>query len=1074
MGVVDLTIHQMIERYSAQVPHHTALIEDDSPYCYGDLNNKANQLAHYLKQFDLKPDDIIAVALDGSAQLIITIVAILKSGCAYLPLDANHPQERLHYILDDTRTPIVITRAKSKDQFNGFKGHLLLLDHIWHEINMLPIENPAVSVNANHLAYVIYTSGSTGQPKGVLVEHMSVVNYINWFSEYSQCRPQDRIDFSSSIIFDMAVTTTITALALGLQVVICNHAIKKNVAQYLLHLQQNKINIIKITPSYFKAFIQEALNQCIPLFDLKTIILGGEILHTKECATWLKAYPKQQLFNEYGPTETTVAVTAYAVNRHNVVALNPIVPIGTPGLNIECLLLDRGMQPVTFGEIGELYVSGQCLARGYQNLPELTEKHFVHLSLTSSSVKWYRTGDLCRILPDGNIEFIKRVDDQIKIRGYRIEPSEISACLITHPSIKDACVIAHQNQSCDHQLIAYYILHDDKNNVSHQSIRNFLQQKLADYMIPAVFMKLIAFPLTTNGKLDKLALPKPIFIKNNKQVHEPLEQQLIKIWEKAFQLNSIGIDHNFFELGGHSLIASRILVEVENQLGKKLHLDSLYKAPTVRELAKVLITAENSTDETLLPVNIINNSVNSLGDFQFIFWLAHFFEPKVKSLNIIARRRFAGWLDKEILRQAFTWVMKKHNILSCQISKVFPIYTKKELPISIQSHDMTISSDTEVHSILLKGLDELINLKLWKNNKPLIAVKLFLLQENISELQISVSHVVFDDASEDILFNELSQAYLYYQKNQSLPSLVHDIQYNNYVHYEQNKLNQQLQRDINFWQAYLQDTNLITIAKDDIIHNMKNVAYSTYFDVSDEWIKNSHRICANTSVSLTELIVAATTLSFKKAVGSVNNNVYINIVRSVRNNDVYDKMIGCFLRLDPIKVNLSTHLNLIELAQSIQESRLITEPFQSCSGMVKLACLDRTYRKKFIQHAFIRIATIVYCRLFRKFKLNPTVLAMYGRLRALRTKNQFLININLLNNFVSPSKNTQLFGYDIEETDTHEYDLSTINNVIDICFLHNASANQTHLVVSGNLRPSFRQRVGAEIIRQISHYQHQG
>lgn len=1059
-----LTIHQLVENQAEQWPGHIAILDAHSSYDYNSLNRKANQIAHHLLSFAPVPDNLIAIAVEPSPQLIIGIVAILKAGCGYLPLDAKQPADRLQYILEDTKAPILITQSHLKERFSGYSGHIILIDQIWNELTQ-PESNPNCPVKPENLAYTIYTSGSTGKPKGVLIEHKSVVNYIKWFNEYSRCQPQDRIDFSSSIIFDMAVTTTITALASGLQVVICPDEIKKNITQYLFHLKKNKINIIKLTPSYFKVLIQEAKNKPVALPDLTSIILGGEVLFTKECTLWLGLYPKHALYNEYGPTEATVAVSQYKVTKENLPSLGMIVPIGKPGENVHCIVLNDNGQPVIPGELGELHIGGICLARGYLNQPELTAKQFIH----EAQERLYKTGDLCRCLPDGNIELIKRVDDQVKIRGYRIEPAEIAACLTSHPLVQESIVIARENPWGDTQLIAYYIPQNKEKAPGKNELRAYLQGKLADYMIPTSLIMLQEFPLNENGKLDKKALPEPVFNNEIVMPQTRIERQLIDIWRKEFHLQNIGTKSNFFELGGHSLTAIRIMSEIEKNLGKKIELKDLYNAPTIGELAKIIKTASNSHHE-IEPEMASYKNINRipLGDFQFTFWVSNLFEPKIRKLNIIARRRVAGKLDIQALTLALEWVFKKHEILTCEIGERIPaLYLNKEIKYRINENDLTNCGDTETEEKLSASMDELINKTLWQKNRPLIAVRLFALKNNMSELQISVSHMSFDDASEEILFSDLSAAYLHFKNDFEFPTLMNHAQYKDYIFYERNHLNKNLERDIKFWEEYFHDTTLVTLPEKEVLHDMQNIPYSTYLDIPTEIIEDAHQICTIASVSFTDLFCAAITLVLKNSIEKNNDNIFINIIRSIRDNEIHDNMIGCFLRLDPIKVKLDTHLNLIELAKSIQQSRIDTEPYQACSGMVKAACLDKSYRKKPVQNFLIRWLTKIYCKLFSNLDLNEKMLAMYGRLNSLRTKQQFLININLLNNFISPKGDSTLFGHRLEEIKNHEYDLAKFDNVLDICVFRNKSMDQVYLAISGNLQPAFRQSLGEKIIEMI-------
>lgn len=1052
-----LTIHEAISFYSERYPEAHAVLDGDKRYSYCELNQKANQLAHYLLQFNLQPETLIAMALPRSADLIITLLAILKTGCAYLPLDANHPKKRLAYILADTKSPLLITVSTAMGSFTNFTGKILLLDQLHDVLAKESMQNPKITVQPQHLAYVIYTSGSSGSPKGVLIEHQSVLHYAKWFGNYSAVALNDRIDFSSNIIFDTAVTPTLTALMLGLEIIICTDNIKKEVGNYLHHLKQLKINVIKITPSYFKILIQEAKQHTIALPDLKSIILGGESLQSKDCLDWLTLYPKHTLFNEYGPTEATVAISQFKVTLDNIFKLGINVPIGKITDLYVCI------------EAGELYIEGIPLARGYLNQKELTAEKFVLDERTQK--RRYKTGDLCRFLPNGDIEYIGRMDEQVKIRGFRIEPGEVATMLAMHPKIREVHVKADTNLNDEKQLIAYYI---PKTKVipSSQELRDYLQQRLADYMIPAMFIKLDQFPLTENGKIDNKAL---LLKRENHGGNTPKTalEQLLAIWQKEFYPQSVDLESHFFELGGHSLIAARILVKIEEIFGKRIRLEDLYQFPTIRQLSAVIKEAEESHQElTTKYEKIDEKSILPLSDFQLMFWISGIFESKVKKINIIARRRIRGELDRQAFLAALTWVSARHEILSYRISTFFPgQYEKKRHGLQFIEKNISNLDDEKEEETLLASLDELNQHARWYKHMLLMIVKLFYLKNHQTELQICLPHSIFDDASEQVIFNDLSQAYLYYKTIGKLPPDYLPAQYKNYVLYERNHLNQHLERDICFWQSYLQDTALLRLPKNEIIKKMGKKSYSNYINVASSVVKKAQQICMKSSVSITDLLCAAVTLALKRVAEHLNNKIYINIIRSVRDHDIHEKMIGCFLRLDPIKVDVKTSLNLIALAKEIQKSRIETEAYQSCSGMIKLACLNHVYRKQFIRQFFLDAFFNLYYYMFRKFKLNLTMLMMYGRLSALRTKDQFLVEINMLNNFISSHQDLNLFGFKLERTRLHKHDLLNIDNVLDISFMRNETLDQTYLVISSNLKEDFRKRIGYEIMNVIACYE---
>lgn len=460
-----------------------------------------------------------------------------------------------------------------------------------------------------------------------------------------------------------------------------------------------------------------------------------------------------------------------------------------------------------------------------------------------------------------------------------------------------------------------------------------------------------------------------------------------------------------------------------------------------------------------------------LSDFQFLFWISSIFEPKVKKLNIITRRRISGKLDISALTFAFESLFEKHEILKYRISSLFPTqYLEKNNRFHIFEKDLSEYSDADRESELSSSLVELHHRNLWKKHTPWVAAKLYHLKNEVSELQICIPHIAFDDASDEILFSELSDAYLFFTRGVKQHTSLEQAQYKDYVTHERTYLNQHIQKDINFWHEYLHDASLVTLPSTEIIDHMKknNVSYSTYLELSNDVLKNVEIICSDYRVSITDILCASIALALKETVSSLNaNKIFINIVRSTRDNDAFDKMIGCFIRLDPIKVDINTHCNLPQLSKSIQQSRIETEQYQACSSMVKLACLDKSYRNKFFRNYFIKLISTIYSALFKKLRLNPQMLAMYGRINSLRTKQRFFINVNILNNFISPTPDKHLFGFKTIKTKTYQRDLSNIDNVLDICLFKNESIDKAYMVISGNLKESFRNQLGNEIIKMI-------
>ena len=1080
MDIQD-TIHGLFEKQVAQTPDKIAIIYERQTVNYLEVNERANQLAHYLLQKGVKAESKVAICMERSVDLLSVIIGILKSGAAYVPLDSLHPESRLLFTLEDNQSPIVVTTSDLKEKFNHYKGPLIVLDHDEQQISIQPNHNPDTGTTPEQLAYIIYTSGSTGKPKGALIEHRAVVNYCRWFSDYCNCQSHQSIDFSSNYIFDMAVTTSIVPLTQGLTLVICNDDTKKGVRQYLRFLDQYKVEIIKVTPSYFKVLLHEVRSNPINLTHLKSIILGGEHLLTADCKAWLSIYPNHVLFNEYGPTEATVAVSQFKVSHNEKAALGTNIPIGKPGPNMHWYILDANSKFTPEGEIGELYIGGICLARGYLNQAELTEQKFVKDPFSQvHGARLYKTGDLCRQLPDGMVEYIGRIDSQVKIRGFRVELGEIEQCLANHPVIKDVVVLTHQDE-LDTKLIAYYIPNDPKIAPNVSDIQLFSKANLPDYMIPTAFVRINTFPLTANGKLDKQALPIPRFTTNQHYLAPTtgLEKTLAEIWSEGLGLTLIGIEDNFFELGGHSLSAARIISKINSTLGKDITIREFYEAPTIKQLLTVIYDEKNLNQESIIsdasPYS--DNSLLPLSDFQLLLWLSNTFEPKAKKLNIFARRRMHGHLDNAALLFAFNAVFKKHEILFYQVLRFRPAQKlQKNLPFEVPEKNLTSLSIAEGETLLDASAKELINYFPWAKDKPMVIAKLFHLRDNETELQVSMPHIISDDISPDILFSDLSAFYLLYKNELTLDAIKPNKGYRDYQFNEQQYAQARKTKDILFWENYLNDACLFPFPPEQVIKDMSSagIPYSTYTEIPEHGLKNLQQICAENYVSISDGLCAALGLALVNCCdnyGDESKNILMDIVKSTRGNQMYDDTIGCFLNLEPIKVALSTQSDLIGLAKQIHRSTIHTAPYQRCSSIVKLACISTLRQNKnIVKKHLISSLIYLYTKLIRTPKLDRDTLTLCERLITLKKTNNFVVNVNVHKSFVSGIKRpklSELFGLKPKKIKNQQLDLLEIDRVIEVCLLRDDYRNTPYIVISANLNPSFRERIAKEMIRII-------
>lgn len=1079
MELTGNLIHECFELQVKNNPDAIAVLFEGSSLSYYELNKKANQLACHLLKMGIKPEEQVALCMERCLDMLVVIMAILKAGGAYVPLDPTHPEERLLAALNGNAA-ILITKSRLREKFSLYQGESIFLDLAAGEIEKHPDTNPQLSLAAENLAYIIYTSGSTGKPKGVLIEHKSVLNYCRWFVDYCACKAQQRIDFSANYIFDMMVTNTLIPLMSGLTIVIADDETKKDPAIYLEFIRKNKINLIKMTPGYFKLILNSAQHSDLALPQLQTVVLGGESLSAADCESWLSLFPQQLLINEYGPTETTVGVSLYQVPRQTKIKNSAAqVPIGIPGDNISFYLLDADRKPVLCGETGELYIGGACLARGYLNQENLTCERFINNPFETG--KLYKTGDLCRQLADGLYEHIGRIDQQIKIRGYRIEMGEIEKRLNEHPQIREAIVIARKTRQDEKQLLAYYIASAADSDLSTEELRKFLGVFLPVYMIPAAFVKIDKFPLTDNGKLDREALPVPKFASSRPYLASStvLERKLAKLWSEELEVDVIGMNDDFFELGGHSLAAARIIAQIKQLFGKDIALKDFYKAPCIAKLAVLIKSTAKSRKITPVLANSVK--ILPLSDFQLLLWLANTFAPGIQKLNVAERKRFRGKLDLAALRWAFSSLFKRHEILNYRILKHKPAQCLSEnLPGKLTEENLEHLSEEACEQVLTNSFDALIHHYPWHKNSPLLLGKLFYLKEDIIELQLSMPHFIADNYSPQILFADLSRLYLHAKKQPEQAAenvFPAPAQYKDHLFQEQQVIQTNLERDFAFWEEYLKDAELFSFPPEKLVKNMAadKLAYSSYTEIPEQNLRGLQYYCASMQVNINDVLCAALSLALincSDGYEGTPQKFILNIVKSTRDNQLYDNTPGCFLRIEPIKIDLTKTLSIRDLAWQVHQSKLETAHCQQSSGIMKLACINPKFtRKNKIRDNLISFFTHAYTRIFPELMLHHKLSDFCARLASFNKRSEFMINIDIAGNFMFNDKRKNeknLFELATQKVPVYHYDLLQVDYVLDVYFLRDS--NQIPwLVISGNLAPEFRKKIAREIIKIIQH-----
>jgi surfactin family lipopeptide synthetase A len=602
-------VHQIIEAQVKKYPDRTAVEFGDKYLSYKELDERANQVANYLIKLGIGPDMMVGICIERSIEMVVGLLGILKAGAAYVPLDSSYPLERLAFMMEDTDLPVLLTQKNLADKLPKTKSKVILLDDKAETILLESKGTAASEVNSSNLAYVIYTSGSTGKPKGVLMMHRALTNLLHWQLDGQEFRRDLRTLQFTTLSFDVAFQEIFSTWYSGGTLVLMKEEERQDLSKVLRIIKEKKVDRI------FLPFA--ALQQLAELFaasdenslSLKEVITAGEQLqNTPAIINFFSKLNDFNFVNHYGPSESHV-VTSYTLSK-NPQKWMQFPPIGKPIFNTKIYILDTYLNPVPVGIPGELYIGGISLARGYHNRPELTEERFINSPFSDNNdEKLYKTGDLARFLPDGNIEYLGRFDKQVKLRGFRVELGEVESVLNSHPDIAEALTEIKELSVGDKRLVAYLRV-DGKNEPSIDSLRNYLKLKLPEYMVPSFFVFLEKWPLTLSGKIDRKALPVPAEMQSEREVDFPLpandiEKKLAEIWEDTLSISKVGMNENFFDLGGHSLLAVRMLTNIKNHHNVGLDIRDIFEHPTVASLAKRIEKLSNDANEKIKRVNEI-------------------------------------------------------------------------------------------------------------------------------------------------------------------------------------------------------------------------------------------------------------------------------------------------------------------------------------------------------------------------------------------------------------------------------------------------------------------------------------
>jgi amino acid adenylation domain-containing protein len=612
-------INRWFEKQVARTPNAIAVEHSDHRLTYAELNARANQLAYHLSSLGVGPENLVGICVERSIEMLVAVMATLKAGGAYLPLDPTYPEARLDFMLRDSDAKVVISQERLLAVVPNYTGATVCFDRDSALIDGCSSENLPHAADAGNIAYVIYTSGSTGTPKGTLIEHRSLVSFVNAAGYEYGIAAADRVLQFASLNFDTSAEEIFPALVTGATVVLRTDSMISSARDFLGECAELRISVLDLPTAYWHELTAELGTDHLQLPEaLRLVIIGGEKALPERLAAWRqRASGEVRLLNTYGPTETTIVATTCDIANTRL-ETNREVPIGRPLRNTLAYVLDSALRPVPFGIPGELYLGGEGVARGYLNRPDLTAQKFVANPFGDERApRLYRTGDVVRYQPDGTIEFLGRVDNQVKIRGFRVETGEIEQALRTQEQVSDAIVLVREDEDGDKRLVAYVVSLTPECPTTTE-LRDHLIASLPAYMLPTAFVMLENFPLLPNGKIDRQALPRPEQDRPSLDVgfqgpRSPLEESIAKTWGEVLKLDRVGIHDNFFELGGHSLLGAKLISNLKRSLNCELNLIDVFQSPTVERLAQVIYQrqTESAAEEELA---VILTELQTLSD----------------------------------------------------------------------------------------------------------------------------------------------------------------------------------------------------------------------------------------------------------------------------------------------------------------------------------------------------------------------------------------------------------------------------------------------------------------------------
>jgi len=912
------SVIELFEQQVDQTPNATALIDRRQRLTYSQLDERANQLAHYLHRRGVGPELMVGLCLTRSAMLVVAVLAIMKAGAAYVPLDPTYPRRRLAFILEEADCGLLLTQSRLAEHLPDSQTEAVMIDALCHEVEAMSRQRLQIERDEKELAYVIYTSGSTGKPKGVAIEQQSVVAFVNWIRQAYTDEELSGVLASTSVCFDLSVYEMMGPLCHGGKLIMADDALRVGELE-----ARQEVSLINTVPSA----MAEVMRMGLLPDGVKTVNLAGEPLQRRLAEEVYEGRRVERVVNLYGPTEYTTYATSKEVSRSG-----GKVTIGKPIANTQVYVLDERLMAVPLGVAGEVYIGGAGLARGYLKRAEMTAERFVPDPYSrEAGARMYGTGDLARRLDDGELEFIGRADYQVKVRGYRIELGEVEEALMEEGVVEEAVVVVRQDEQGAARLVGYVVSRAGQ-EVSSREVRRRLEQRLPGYMVPSAIVVIEKMPLTPNGKVDRKALPEAkTFGKMGSRGEAdttPVEEMVCGIWESLLGASGVGPTDNFFELGGHSLLVTRLVSRVREAFGVEVEIGEVFKRPTAAELSEAIeermgMAGRRGTERIR---RAKASKRERLSYAQQRLWFLREMEGGGSQYNLPVAYRLRGPLEVEALRRSVEEMVRRHEVLRTRIEAKEGVPAQvidDEAEVDFKQVEAEGENDEERSRWLSREMKEEANREFDLEKGPVMRVKLIREGESQSVLMITTHHIASDGWSGGVMMKELGALYEAYRRAEESPLAELEVQYGDYARWQRERMEgEALSRQIEYWKKHLQGAPAVLGMATDRARPavQSDRGASQRMELSREVSEGLKGVSRQEAATLYMVMLAAMKVMLMRYSGQ--EDVVVGSPIANRNRVEVEGLIGLFVNTLAVRTKVERRASLREVIRRVKESAL--------------------------------------------------------------------------------------------------------------------------------------------------------